>query len=102
MSNIDALSEQCDFGKPNTENLKPFAPSLDEILDSVFHGCAFKAFVEVAHEMQGPPCPIRTRQRAYKLYEESLAEKNGTARLTEKSRSVGVNANAARLLTSAL
>ena len=50
--------------------------NLDEILDSVFHGCAFKAFVEVAHEMQGPPCPIRTRQRAYKLYEESLAEKN--------------------------
>lgn len=51
---------------------------LDEFLDNLFLGCAFKAFVDEATETQGPPCPLRTRQRAYRLYEESLAEKNGS------------------------
>ena len=51
---------------------------LDEFLDNLFLGCAFKAFVEEACESNGPPCQLRTRQRAYQLYEESLAEKNGS------------------------
>lgn len=48
----------------------------DEILDSLFHGCALQAFVEQAIAEQGPPCPERTRRRAYQLYETALAEKN--------------------------
>lgn len=50
---------------------------LDDFLDSLFFGCAFKAFVEEAQQSSGPPCPDRTRARAYSLYEVSLAEKNG-------------------------
>ena len=48
---------------------------LDDILDDLFHGCAFAAFVEQATAGQGPPCPEMTRRRAYQLYEEALAEK---------------------------
>lgn len=49
--------------------------SLDDILDDLFHGCAFAAFVEQATAGRGPPCPEKTRRRAYQLYEEALAEK---------------------------
>lgn len=49
----------------------------DDILDDLFHGCAFNAFVEQAHLQQGPPCPELTRRRAYQLYEEALAERSG-------------------------
>jgi hypothetical protein len=48
--------------------------ALDEILDDLFHGCAFAAFVEEAAKVGGPPCADRTRQRAYEYYEASLAE----------------------------
>ena len=50
---------------------------LDEFLDNLFLGCAFKAYVEEARAAGGSPCPNRTRQRAYRLYEDALAEKNG-------------------------
>jgi hypothetical protein len=50
---------------------------LDEILDGPFHACAFAAFVEQAHAQQGWPDSEATRQRAYQLYEQALAEKNG-------------------------
>ncbi|MCA9038330.1 MAG: hypothetical protein KDA91_24560 [Planctomycetaceae bacterium] len=46
----------------------------DEFLDHLFLGCAFKAYVEEARETIGPPCSVRTRQRAYRYYEESLAD----------------------------
>jgi hypothetical protein len=49
----------------------------DEILDGVFHACAFAAFLEQAHARQGWPDSEATRQRAYQLYEQALAEKNG-------------------------
>lgn len=49
----------------------------DEILDGLFHACAFAAFVEQAHARQGWPDSEATRQRAYQLYEQALAEKNG-------------------------
>jgi hypothetical protein len=49
----------------------------DEILDGLFHGCALAAFLEQAQAERGWPNPEATRQRAYELYEEALAEKNG-------------------------
>ena len=49
---------------------------LDEILDDLFHGCAFAAFVEQAIAQGGPPDPEATRRRAYRYYEEALAAKN--------------------------
>ena len=49
---------------------------LDEILDDLFHGCAFAAFVEQAIAQGGPPDSEATRRRAYQLYEEALASKN--------------------------
>lgn len=47
-----------------------------EIFDDLFQGCALAAFVEEARLVKGPPCPIKTRTRAYRFYEEALAEKN--------------------------
>lgn len=49
----------------------------DEILDDLFHACAFTAFLEQARAQQGWPDSNATRQRAYRLYEQALAEKNG-------------------------
>lgn len=49
--------------------------SIDEILDDLFQGCAFAAFVEQARLQQGPPCPELTRRLAYELYEEALANR---------------------------
>ena len=49
---------------------------LESILDDLFHGVAFKAFVEEALLTGGPPCPERTRQRAYRYYEDELARRN--------------------------
>jgi hypothetical protein len=49
----------------------------DDILDSLFHGCALLAYLEIyAHTGQFPPDSEATRQRAFQLYEEALAEKN--------------------------
>lgn len=49
---------------------------LDDILDDLFHGCAFAAFVELAATQGGWPCPDATRRLTYQFYEEALAEKN--------------------------
>ncbi len=48
----------------------------DEILDDLFHACALAAFLEQAAEQGGWPDPELTRLRAYRMYEEALAEKN--------------------------
>lgn len=49
----------------------------DDILDSVFHGCALRAYLETyALTKRFPPDSEATRRRAYQLYEEALAEKN--------------------------
>lgn len=50
---------------------------VDEILDDLFHSSAFAAFVEQACLSGHWPCPERTRQLAYQLYEDGLAVKNG-------------------------
>jgi len=48
----------------------------DDILDSVFHGCAFAAFIDQAREEGGPPDMEATRRRAFAYYEQELALKN--------------------------
>jgi hypothetical protein len=48
----------------------------DDIWDDLFHGCAFAAFIDQAIEEQGSPDPEATRRRAYRYYEEALAQKN--------------------------
>jgi len=50
--------------------------SLDHILDDLFHGCAFAASIEQAAIEGGTPDIEATRRRAYRYYEEALAEKN--------------------------
>jgi hypothetical protein len=47
----------------------------DDIMDDLFLGCALAAFVEEAISRKGPPNMEATRLRAYRLYEESLAER---------------------------
>lgn len=49
----------------------------DAFMEDMFLGCAFAAFVEEAAKASGPPCPDATRQRAYRYYEQQLAEKQG-------------------------
>jgi hypothetical protein len=50
---------------------------LDEILDSVWHGCAWAAYIEqMAAEGRWPPDSEATKQRAFAYYEEELARKN--------------------------
>ncbi len=50
---------------------------LDDLLDDVFHGCAFAAYVELAAECGGVPDEEATRRRAFHYYEEALAAKQG-------------------------
>lgn len=50
----------------------------DSILDDLFHGVAFAAFVEESILAQAFPCPTKTRTRAYRYYEEALAAKNAS------------------------
>jgi hypothetical protein len=53
----------------------------DDFWDDIFHGCAWAAYIEVWQETgQFPPDSEATRQRAYRYYEEALAEKNGRPR----------------------
>jgi hypothetical protein len=48
-----------------------------DILDDLFHGCAWAAYLEVWQQTgQFPPDSEATRRRAYQLYEESLAARN--------------------------
>ena len=50
----------------------------DDLWDDLFHGCAWAAYLEVWQQTgQFPPDSETTRRRAYQLYEEVLAEKNG-------------------------
>lgn len=47
-----------------------------QIFDDLFQGCAFDAYVVEAGLAECSPCPQKTRERAYRYYEEALAEKN--------------------------
>jgi hypothetical protein len=55
-----------------------------DILDDLFHACALAAFLEQAARELGWPDVEATRRRAYQIYEECLAVKNGE---TASSRS---------------
>ena len=55
----------------------------DSIFDDLFQSCALTAFLEQAHAEKCWPDPEATRRRAYRMYEEALAEKN--ARTTSTS-----------------
>ena len=60
----------------------------DDILDSLFHGCALRAYLEVwAQTGIFPPDSETTRIRAYQLYEEAIAEKNGRKQPVDSGRS---------------
>lgn len=49
----------------------------DSILDDLFHFSALRAYMEIwAQTRQFPPDLETTRRRAYRPYEEALAEKN--------------------------
>lgn len=48
----------------------------DDILDDLFHGCAFAAYMRLALATGDWPDPEATRRLAYDLYEEALADKN--------------------------
>lgn len=51
-------------------------PPLDDaILDDLFHGAAWQAWLEQAALQQRPPDSEPTRRRAYELYEQALAER---------------------------
>jgi hypothetical protein len=53
----------------------------ESVLDDLFHFCALRAYLEVyAATKQFPPDSEATRRRAYQLYEDALAEKNGRPR----------------------
>jgi hypothetical protein len=53
----------------------------EDIWDSLFHGAAWQAYLEIyAQTKQYPPDSEATRRRAYELYEDALAEKNGRPR----------------------
>lgn len=44
----------------------------DDILDDLFHGCAWAAFIEQARIEDSWPDVEKTRRIAYRLYEQSL------------------------------
>lgn len=48
----------------------------DVILDGLFHACAWYAYLDQAQQQQGWPDSEATRQRAYRYYEQALAEKH--------------------------
>lgn len=49
----------------------------DDIWDSIFHGCAWAAYIGIlAQTGQFPPDSEATRRLAYHYYEQELAEKN--------------------------
>ena len=43
-----------------------------DILDDLFHGCAFAAYVQLVVVTGKPPDQEATRQLAYQLYQEEL------------------------------
>jgi hypothetical protein len=60
---------------------------LDEILDSVFHGCALAAYChQAAEEGRFPPDSEATKQRFNRYYEEELAARNAAK---EADRAMG-------------
>ena len=59
---------------------------LDEILDDLFHGCAFAAFVEQAIAQGGPPDREATRRPGLSLLRGSIGGEKSPQRLTGSTR----------------
>lgn len=53
---------------------------VDDLFDDLFHGCALTAFLQQSIHQRDWPCPEATRRRAYRLYEDALAAKNGSSK----------------------
>lgn len=49
-----------------------------ELLDDLFHSCAFRAFLDEAAASQQLPCVEQTKYRAYRYYETDLAARNAS------------------------
>ena len=59
----------------------------DDILDSLFHRFALRAYLEIWHaSKQFPPDSEATRRLAYKYYEQELAEENRRKQPADSSR----------------
>lgn len=56
----------------------------DDVLDDLFHSCAFAAYVELAISCRGVPDIEATRRLAYRYYEEALAGHNGGSSTSSK------------------
>src|SRR3954454_9016490 len=52
-----------------SEERNPMIDETDDILDDLFHGCAFAAYIDQAIEQQGWPDSEATKRRAYRYYE---------------------------------
>jgi hypothetical protein len=52
-----------------------------DIFDSLFHSAALAAYLEVSTASGGPPDPEATKRLAYRIYEDTLAQKNATRKL---------------------
>jgi len=48
----------------------------DDIMDDLFHGCAFAAFIDQATLQKALPDMEATRRRACDYYEQELAARN--------------------------
>ena len=55
------------------------ADEADDILDGLFHWCAWAAYLDQAAEQQGWPDSEATRLRAYDYYEAALAARRKRA-----------------------
>lgn len=60
----------------STESVARETAAPDEVWDSLFHACAWAAYLELAVATGGPPPSDLTRRRAYRLYEDELARRN--------------------------
>ena len=69
----------------------------EDILDQLFPACALAAFLEQAALQQTWPDREATRQRAYRIYEDALAAKNGRAVSATEVLPAGSEADAAAL-----
>jgi hypothetical protein len=62
----------------------------DNILDELFHGCALAAWLDqAAEEGNWPPDSEATKYRAYRYYEEALAEMNTAKTCVVTARIIG-------------
>jgi hypothetical protein len=52
----------------------------DDILDSLWHGAAWRAYAELVAEQGFPPDSEATRRRAYDYYEQALRQKDAGRR----------------------